>query len=181
VSCDIYKTSCTCKKNSRGVKFLNFRHKVIVPHVIVYVFWCTGMLAATQFKIFCLSVRHISKEIRDFRLPLRWKWDLCSSGMLRSLEWLLVTDVSCLKTEPICCPETSVSSYQSTLCTIPEVWRFQICTYYKYANCTFVCSFRGRRTCSVTHDRLHTLHLDDSSFGSHKIETGVCIHSPYRV
>jgi len=32
--------------------------------------------------------------MRDFRLPPRCKWDLRSSGMLRSVEWYFVTDVA---------------------------------------------------------------------------------------
>jgi hypothetical protein len=33
-------------------------------------------------------------EFIDFRLPPLWKLGLCSSGMLRSTSWLLVTEVS---------------------------------------------------------------------------------------
>ena len=67
-----------------------------------------------------------------------------SSGMLRSVDWQLVTDVSgqricpilkgqavqegCLTLEygPVCCPETSVTKYHSTLRKSPEERRFQL-------------------------------------------------------
>jgi hypothetical protein len=76
--------------------------------------------------------------IRDFRLPPRCKWDLRSSGMLLSVDWQLVTDVSCyisvpylrikqskknaarpLKVEPIVCPKRLAITYHSTLRNIP--------------------------------------------------------------
>ena len=71
-----------------------------------------------------------------------------SSGMLRSVDWQLVTDVSgqrigpilkgqavqegCLTLEygPVCCPETSVTKYNSTLRKNPEERRFQTATYF---------------------------------------------------
>jgi len=37
-------------------------------------------------------------RISDFRLPPRSRWDLCSSGLLRSESWQFVTNVS---TQPI--------------------------------------------------------------------------------
>jgi hypothetical protein len=40
-----------------------------------------------------------SKIRRDFRLPQRCRWDLPSSGILRSLEWYFRTDVL---EQPIC-------------------------------------------------------------------------------
>jgi hypothetical protein len=70
----------------------------------------------------------------DFRLPPTWKWDLCSFGSLRSVEWKFLTDVldngsvtsswtaRILKMSPIGCPETSERNYHSRLCKITK-WR----------------------------------------------------------
>ena len=62
------------------------------------------------------------------------RWDIPSSGMFRSVDWQLVADVMgqhilqvwsgspawSLKMKSICCPETSLTNYQSTLRKIPE-------------------------------------------------------------
>jgi hypothetical protein len=68
--------------------------------------------------------------INDFRQSQRFKKDLRSSGMLRSVDWKTVSNVSwtaCpLKIGPKCCPETSVTNYQSTLRNITEEGRFQL-------------------------------------------------------
>ena len=47
------------------------------------------------------------QELLDFWLSLRCKFDLCSSGTLRSVDLWLVTDVS----GPTSCPERSVTYY----------------------------------------------------------------------
>lgn len=55
---------------------------------------------------------------RDLRLPLRWKWDICSSGMLRGSSYpcfvatlfLVQRSSITLKTGRIVCTETSVSA-----------------------------------------------------------------------
>jgi hypothetical protein len=45
-------------------------------------------------------------RLHDFKLPPQCKWDLRFWGMLRSVYWLLVTDVSGpLKMGPLSCPE----------------------------------------------------------------------------
>ena len=80
-------------------------------------------------------------NLRDIRLAQWYKWDLRSSGMLISVGWQLITDVSPqpighffkgqivqdgswttwpLKVGPIGCPETSVINCQPTLSNIPE-------------------------------------------------------------
>jgi len=46
------------------------------------------LIGGTKRKATCRCCLH------DFRLPPQCKWDLLSSGMLRSVEWLSVTDVS---------------------------------------------------------------------------------------
>jgi hypothetical protein len=64
-------------------------------------------------------------ELRDIRLSPPSNWSLRSSGMLRSVDWCIVTDVSeqpfgpVFKIGPIGCPETSLANYLSTLCDIP--------------------------------------------------------------
>jgi hypothetical protein len=71
-----------------------------------------------------------SSQIRDSRLPPLCTWDLRCSGVLCSVNRLLVTDVSGQPLGPIFkhnlenetdnLPETSVTEYQSTLRNIPE-------------------------------------------------------------
>jgi len=72
--------------------------------------------------------------MRDFRLPPRSRREPRSSGILRSVYWQILNDVSVqpigtnfrgqdswpLKLVPIGCPETSVIIYHYVLCTIPE-------------------------------------------------------------
>jgi hypothetical protein len=60
----------------------------------------------------------------NFTHKVKYCWDLRSSGMLRSIDWLLVADVS---EQPICpifngqaVQETSVTNYQATLRKTPE-------------------------------------------------------------
>ena len=61
------------------------------------------------------------------------RWEPCSSAVLRSVDWQLVTDVSgqsiglIFKDQPgllelwrVCYPETSVTNYKSTLRNTPE-------------------------------------------------------------
>jgi hypothetical protein len=48
----------------------------------------------SDFKKIVMMVAVRSFEMRDFRLPLRCKGDLHSSGILRSADWLFLTDVS---------------------------------------------------------------------------------------
>jgi len=65
----------------------------------------------------------------DLRIPQLWKWGLTSSGMLRSVDWYLFTDVSgqpidaifkSKKLRPTAFPETSVTKQQPKLRNIPE-------------------------------------------------------------
>ena len=79
--------------------------------------------------------------LRHFKLPSRCRWDLCSCGILRSVEWQCLTDVSGLPIRPMFtgkeiqayifldllalvdgtdCPETSVRNNHSTLRSISE-------------------------------------------------------------
>jgi hypothetical protein len=81
--------------------------------------------------------KHLEREkrhkgtTRHLKLPPLCKLNLRFSGILRSVDWYLVTDMS---GKPLCpifkmgeigCPETSVSYYQLTLRTIPEKQKFQ--------------------------------------------------------
>jgi hypothetical protein len=75
------------------------------------------------------------------------RWDLRSSGMLRSVDWQLVTDISGQLTglirkdqaellDPwrVCYTETSVTNYQSTVRNTPEQRRSprrQLQQYYE--------------------------------------------------
>lgn len=45
-------------------------------------------------KIHACTMLLLRNTVRDFRLPPRCKWDLCSSAILRSVDWYLVTDES---------------------------------------------------------------------------------------
>jgi len=69
--------------------------------------------------------------MRDFRLPPRGRWELHSSGILRSELWQFLTDVSGQPISPVFkgqesnmgptgCPETSVRNYHYTLRNGPE-------------------------------------------------------------
>jgi hypothetical protein len=77
------------------------------------------------------------EEIHDFRLPPRCKWDLRSSGLLLSVNWQLLTDMSRQTVGHMCKQNASqekcltiedgtdglsrnVGNCQSTLCTISE-------------------------------------------------------------
>jgi hypothetical protein len=88
-----------------------------------------------------ITKRNLKETGRVFSVPPLCKWDLHSSGMLRSTDWLLITDVSgqpiCTifkgqatwtsKIRPIDWLETSVPNYQPTLCNIAEEWRARNC------------------------------------------------------
>jgi len=70
--------------------------------------------------------RRTPRNIRNFRLSPRCKWDLRSSEMLHGADLHLVNDVSSswtawlLQMGPTGCPETSVTNYRSTLRNMPE-------------------------------------------------------------
>jgi hypothetical protein len=130
------------------LEWTHFRVCMCVCQTVGY--QCNYHVPATQASYFTYDV--VIKHQRDFRLPPRCRWDLRSSGILRSVEWQFCTEVSgqpigpiftgqdfqkeslsCwiswpLKMGPIGCPETSVQNYQSTLRNIPEERRSQIVT-----------------------------------------------------
>ena len=105
----------------RNMLSLWWKQLVLPNHLYISVRWhcitcqatavCIGTTMRTSnFTNFCGS--HC---LVDFRLlPLRW--DLHSSGMLHSAEWISLH----LKTGPISCPKTSLRNYHSTVSKIPE-------------------------------------------------------------
>jgi hypothetical protein len=61
----------------------------------------------------------------DFRHSPRCKWDIICAGMLRGIDWWLLTEVlgqriGALKMGPVGCPETSVTNYRCKKRNIPE-------------------------------------------------------------
>ena len=64
--------------------------------------------------------RTIKFTLHHYRPPPRCKSDLRSSGMLRSVDWQLVIEVSGQHIGPIGYSETSVTNYQTTLRDIIE-------------------------------------------------------------
>jgi len=65
--------------------------------------WATSVVQCSVHKqTFTLNSLHNAtcfghfwvEEIHDFRLPSRCKWDLRSSGLLHSVNWQLLTDMS---------------------------------------------------------------------------------------
>jgi len=67
-----------------------------------------------------------SQILRYFRLPQRYRWDLRSSGVLRSEEWQFLTDVSEQPIGPICKGQdfltlaNGTTGFTSLLCAIPQ-------------------------------------------------------------
>jgi hypothetical protein len=98
---------------------------------------CSQYVAQSGFKFqqdtpMCL-VRGITINcpMRDFRLPLPCRWDLHSSGILRSVEWFYTATFSSWTSWPLTmgrtgCPKTSVHNYHSTLCKISEKHRLNV-------------------------------------------------------
>jgi hypothetical protein len=70
--------------------------------------------------IVCIVIHCVIPDLR------RRVQDLRSCGMLRSYQRLGTTYLSLLKMGPIDCPETSVTTYQSTLRNIPEERRSRV-------------------------------------------------------
>lgn len=66
----------------------------------------------------CLTQRMISASLCEFRLLLLCKWDLHSSGLLCSIDVLLLMDILRQPTSP-----RTITNYRPALCTTPDEWR----------------------------------------------------------
>jgi hypothetical protein len=109
-SCKI-ETRCSlpiCGINSRtsATHCMIYAGSRIVLAVWKWVLFYGVHITTTEILLF-YKQRHI---LRDFRLPTRCKWDLRSSGILRSVDYSWTTWAS--KMGPIGCSETSVTNYQ---------------------------------------------------------------------
>jgi len=84
------------------------------------------MVAAVTVAInlFLYKTRYLKStdSMHDFSLLLDCKWHLCSFGILQSIVWQILTDISGM----IDCTETLVKKYYSTLCKIPNERRSSV-------------------------------------------------------
>jgi len=96
-------------------------------------------LFASTFSNLMICWSTVCSSMRDFRLPARCKWDLPSFGILRSVYWQFITDVSGQPIGPIFkgsplevgsigCSETLVRNYNSALRKTLQRTQISVCS-----------------------------------------------------
>ena len=101
--------------------------------------------------------KQTQKYLTDFRLPLRCKWELRSSGLLRSERWQFLTDVSGqlhswpLKMGPIGCPETSAINYHYSRRNEPVRAQSHKNTHFRQKKYNEIWSFHEEEILIVLH------------------------------